>query len=130
MKMTQISRILVGLLAAFYLLIGIQYWFMFDQAAATFHLSTTDLFARANIRADMGVTFFGIGILSAMAAWKKGRAYAWGAMLLLSIALVGRIVSMLIDGPAPGGTMPMIVEALSIAILYWGYSSWKAKSDS
>jgi Domain of unknown function (DUF4345) len=123
--MTMVPRILIGLLAALFLFMGLQFWFAQDQATQGFNLVTQDLLARASIRADFGVTFLGIGIMSAMAAWRKSAAYAWGAMLLMAIAFCGRLVSILLEGPAPGGTQPMVVEALGVAILFWGYRSWK-----
>ena len=49
-----------------------------------------------------------------------------GAALLFGIALLGRIVSVVLDGPAPGGTTPMVVEAVSVAILLWARGVWKA----
>lgn len=124
--MAIVVRILAGLLAAFFLVTGLGFWFSLDQTAASFAIRPENILGRASIRADFGALFFGVGVMSAMACWRKSRAYAYGALLLLAFAISGRIVSIVLDGVAPGGTEPMVVEALGIAILAWARHAWKA----
>lgn len=122
--MTMIPRLLVALIAAFFLINALGFWFTIDRMTPLFAIQTDNLLGRASIRADFGGFFFGVGFMSAMAAWRMSRTYAYGAMLLLGFALVGRLLSILFDGPAPGGTLPMIVEAVCIAVLAWARSVW------
>lgn len=115
-------------MAALFLFLGLGFWFTLDQSIVGFAITPDNILGRASIRADFGGFFLGVGVMSAMACWRNSRAYAFGAMLLLSFALVGRIVSILLDGVAPGGTEPMVVEALCIAILAWARHAWKARN--
>ena len=69
--------------------------------------------------------FLTTGILCGYAAWKRSGSAAVGAALLFGIALLGRLVSIALDGPAPGGTPPMVIEAVCVAILLWARSVWK-----
>ncbi len=124
--MAIVVRILVGLVAALFIFMAFGFWFALDQTIAGFAVTPDNILGRASIRADFGGFFFGVGLMSAMACWRRSRAYAFGAMLLLILALAGRIVSLVLDGVAPGGTEPMVVEALSIAILAWARHDWKA----
>lgn len=126
--MTIITRIAVGLVAALFLYVGIGIWFNFDETIAGLGLATENPLGRAAVRADFGALFFGVGGMSAMAAWRMSRTYAFGALILLCIALTGRIVSLLLEGPAPGGTTPMMVEAMSIAILASARLVWAKRS--
>ena len=123
--MAIVPRILVGLVAALFLIMGLGFWFALDQTVTSFAITPDNILGRASIRADFGALFFGVGLMSAMACWRRSRTYAFGALLLLSIAISGRVVSILLDGAAPGGTEPMVVEALSIAILAWARHAWK-----
>lgn len=123
--MAILVRILVGLVAALFLFIGFGIWFDFDSTVAGLGLVSDNPLGRAAVRADFGALFFGVGGMSAMAAWQRSRTYAFGAMLLLIIALSGRVVSLILEGPAPGGTEPMVVEALGIAILAWAGHQWR-----
>jgi hypothetical protein len=125
MKMVLLARLLIALIAVFFLVSGLGFWFAHDQLTAQFAIQTQDVLGRASIRADFGGFFLGVGIMSAMAAWRQSPAWATGAALLLGLAFVGRVVSIMADGPATGGTVPMLVEAGAIAILLWGRSVWR-----
>lgn len=119
-----IVRILVGLVALFFIVMGLGFWFSLDSQIVGFAISPDNVLGRASIRADFGGFFLGGGLMAAYAAWKMCRTAAAGAMLLLGLALVGRILSILLDGPAPGGIPPMVVEAVCVAILVWARRVW------
>lgn len=124
------ARILVGLMALFFGAMGVGFWFSLESQAAGFGLQAAvdaaNLIGRASVRADFGSFFLTVGVLCAYAAWKRCGSAAVGAALLFGIALTGRVISILLDGPAPGGTPPMVVEAVSVAILLWARSVWKS----
>jgi len=126
--MAIIARIAVGLVAALFLYIGVSIWFNFDATVLGLGLTVPNALGRAAVRADFGALFFGVGGMSAMAAWRMSRTYALGALILLCIALTGRVFSLLLEGPAPGGTPPMLVEALSIGILASARHVWRSST--
>jgi hypothetical protein len=66
-----VARILVGLMAAFYFLMGVLFWFQLDTQAANFAVDAVGELGRASIRADFGSFFLSIGILCAYASWKQ-----------------------------------------------------------
>ena len=123
--MAHLPRILVALAALFFLVMGVQFWFALDTAVQGFGLGANGLIGRASIRADVGGFFIGGGLIALHAAWKRCPMCAGAAATLVGIALLGRIVSVLLDGGAPGGTPPMVVEAVIVAILLWARNSWK-----
>ena len=127
--MNMAARVLVGIMALFFGAMGVGFWFSLESQAAGFGLQAAvdaaNLIGRASVRADFGSFFLTVGVLCVYAAWKRCGSAAVGAALLFGIALLGRIVSVLLDGPAPGGFMPMGVEAVSVAILLWARSVWK-----
>ena len=125
--MAQASRILVGLVAAFFIFMGLNFWFMLDTAVTSFGFGPDGLIGRASVRADVGGFFLGGGIIAAMAAWKRCSTLATASLILVATAITGRIVSLVLDGAAPGGTPPMVVEAVMIAILLWARSQWRTR---
>lgn len=127
--MTLAARILVGVMALFFGAMGLGFWLNLETQAAGFGLQAAvdaaNLIGRASVRADFGSFFLTVGLLCAYAAWKRCGSAAVGAALLFGIALLGRLVSVILDGPAPGGTPPMLVEAVSVAVLLWARGVWK-----
>lgn len=119
-------RILVALVAAFFIVMGLQFWFALDSAVQGFGFGPEGLIGRASVRADVGGFFIGGGLIAAHAAWRRCAMCAGAAATLVGIALLGRIVSLVLDGAAPGGTPPMVVEAVMLVILLWARKSWRA----
>lgn len=119
------KRILTGLVGLFFLAMGLGFWFAIENQSAGFGLETGTAIARASIRADFGAFFLAVGGMSLIAAWKQSASWATAPLILLALALSGRIVSLLLDGPAPGGFSPMVVEAACIAVLAWARTGWR-----
>ena len=126
--MNIIARILVLLVGALFLFLGVGVWFNFDQGLAGFALTVTEPLGRAAIRADFGGFFYSIATFSALAAWHKSRWWAGAAAILVGFAISGRALSILLEGPAPGGTMPMLVEGGCVAILLFARWVWSPKA--
>lgn len=128
--MTLAARIIVGLMVFVFGSVGVGFWFNLETQAVGFALQgavdAANTLGRASVRADFGSFFLTVAILCGFAAWKRSGAAASGAALLFGLALLGRVVSILIDGPAPGGYVPMGVEAVSVAILLWARGVWKS----
>jgi hypothetical protein len=84
---------------------------------------------RANIRADIGGIFLGIGLFAIIAAWQQSRIWLTATMLLVGGALLGRFVSVAIDGYSPRVGSPMAVEAAVIAMLFFAHWVWGKKPE-
>lgn len=122
--MAKLAQILVGLFALFFLAMGLLFWFSLDSQAAGFAVAPDNILGRASIRADFGGFFLTGGLLAAYAALKRHGGAALVGALMLMLALTGRIISLLLDGPAPGGISPMVVELVSATLLLWARSVW------
>lgn len=124
--MANASRILVGLVAAFFIFMGLTFWFSLDSAVTGFGFGPEGLIGRASVRADVGGFFLGGGLIAAHAAWKRCAMCAGAAATLTGVALTGRFLSVALDGAvAPGGVPPIVVEVVIIAILLWARSQWQ-----
>jgi hypothetical protein len=127
--MVIISRIWVAVIGLFSLFAVAQHWFDVDALVAERGIQAVGDIGRANIRADVGGIFIGIGLFAIIAAARQDRTWLLAAILLTSGALLGRFVSVAIDGYSPRVGSPMAVEAIVIAIYLFAYWSWGKKPE-
>ena len=113
------ARILATLAAIFG--IGVGLGFMLDPAkyGAMFFLTPNGVPGLAVLRADMTAFFLVSGILSAVAAWTKAPSLLIAPIMLYATAIVGRTISLIVDGNTPGAFTPMIVEAALVSGLWF-----------
>jgi hypothetical protein len=99
-------RIAVGLVGAFNLLLGMGFLFSPVQLAARFALSP-----------DFPAFFITGAIFAMVGAWRADPKPLLIPLVLLSLALSGRFISIAIDGMVSTTFPPMIAEALMIGII-------------
>lgn len=124
-----ITRILVAVIGVIALLGVGQHWFDLDAVAAERGMQAIGDVGRANLRADVGGLFLGISGLALFAAVRQHQGAILAATVLLGATLIGRFVSIAIDGYSPAVAPPMIVEAILIAILLFVYRAWGKKPE-
>jgi hypothetical protein len=105
------------------------HWFKIDAPATQLGLQAIGDVGRANVRADIGDIFLGIGLFAIIAAWQKNRLWLSAAILLVSGALLGRFISIAINGYSPRVGVPMLVDGLVIANLIFAYWAWGEKPE-
>ncbi len=71
----------------------------------------------ASLRGDVGSLFAGAGVFMLWGAWQGDRWYLVPPLVFLAIALAARTISLALTGFSPELAPPMVVEALSIALL-------------
>lgn len=71
----------------------------------------------AAIRADMTAFFVIAAVCMLVGAWRRNGDLLLVPAGLFGVALLGRIVSMAVDGTEPGFWMPMAIEALCVIVL-------------
>ena len=69
--------------------------------------------------------FLAIGLFCLCAAARANKAALLAAIALVSSALLGRFISVAIDGGSQRVYSPMIIEGVVIAILMMALWSWK-----
>jgi hypothetical protein len=121
-----VLRILVGFSGVVALLMMLNLWFHMGAVTGALGITTEGLVGRATVRADIGGLFGGIAVFCIMAAWKQSRMWASGALVLVSTAILGRLIGVALDGTGPGVWGPIGVEAVMIAILLWARKVWRS----
>jgi len=127
--MTLFTRILLAIIGVFALLGVGQHWFDLDAVHAQRGMLAIGDIGKANLRADVGGLFLGIAILTIFAAVRQNRFAILAAVTLLSATLLGRFVSVAIDGYGAHAGPPMAIEAVIIIILLAAYRAWGKKPE-
>jgi hypothetical protein len=116
-KLIRIAVTAVGLLNV---VLGLLFLVRPEWMAAQFYITAIGSQGLATIRADFPGFFLTGGGFALWGAWMRYAEELRVPIVLLSIALFGRFVSLILDGVGPSALPPMILEAIMIAILVAG----------
>lgn len=122
------ARGLVGLVGLLMLSIMLRIWTQPLTFAASLGVGAEGPLGVASLRADLGGFFGAGGLFALLAALRADRRWLAPAMVLLGLALTGRVISLIASGGGVTQIPPMIVEALLIAILALGWRSLRPSS--
>lgn len=87
------------------------------EAGAGFGLTLDNNQGLASIRADMGAFFIVAAVCMMVGAWRRNGDLLLPAAGLFGVALLGRIIGLVIDGPWDGFWFPMLVEGVVVILL-------------
>ena len=107
-----------GLTFVFY---GLSFLIMPGSIGPGFGLQPAEAMGWATVRADMTAFFVVSGACMMLGAWKRSGDLLLVPVALCGIAFTGRVVSLLADGAYDGFWLPMLVEALVVAVALVGH---------
>lgn len=120
--MQLVLRVLVGIAGLLGLLIAARMWMVPAEVAEQLGVAAASPLGLATIRADMG-GFFGAGGLFALAAAIKARGgMLLPSVVLIALALTGRLIAAVMNGFVPEMGPPMAIEG---ALLVLFVAGWK-----
>ena len=122
--MKRTMQILVGMVGLLNFLIGLGFLFNPSKMATEFALSPLGTQGMATMRADFPAFFLTGAIFSLIGAWRADRTPLLVPLMLLTFALLGRFVSIALDGTAPTTVPPIIIEAAMIGLLGLAYRTF------
>ncbi|MFN3524126.1 MAG: hypothetical protein ACK4YQ_17920 [Phenylobacterium sp.] len=114
--MRLLLRVLVGLAGAAALLLAAQFWLNPLQPAARLGLDAQGALGIATIRADIAAFFGAAGLFALAAAARAEARLMTTPLLLVALALAGRVVTVVDRGFTPEQGPPMVVEAVLVAL--------------
>jgi hypothetical protein len=115
--MERIFRGLAGVVGALAIVFAVRFWFAPVTAGGTLGLAAPGLLGLASLRADLGGFFATAGVFAVVGAVRNNRRLLTAPVLLIGLALLGRVVSILHDGLVSADILPMAVEAVLVALL-------------
>lgn len=108
---------LVFLFGLFDLFMGLNFLFNPAQTATGFGLAASGTQGLSTLRADFTAFFGVIAVCMMIGAWRRNADLLLVPAALMGTAVAVRAVSLSLDGFYPGWQMPMVVEALHVALL-------------
>ncbi len=124
------SRIWVTFIGLLSVASVIPHWFRLDALATERGVQAIGLIGAANVRADMGGIFLAIGILALIASYKRSTSWLAATIIVPACALLGRFVSIALDGWGPRILEPMVVELVVLLLLGLAYRIWSKAPES
>ncbi len=118
-------RLLLGIVGLMSVLGTWQHWFRIENLRTERGLEALSIIGRANIRADVGGIFLVIGLFALLAAWQKDARWSLAGAMTVSAALLGRFVSLLIDGTNGPVFLPIAIEAIVAVLFVAAWWSWR-----
>lgn len=115
-----LPRLLVGALGVLALIGALRIWIDPAVPAATLGLSPIGGLGLATLRADVGGFFGGMGGFALASAIRNDRRLVTVPLVLVSLALTGRLITAGMEGLAPEMVLPMTVEAVLAVLLALG----------
>lgn len=119
------SRILVAFIGLLSLSSVYQHWFDVASLANARGIEAVGAVGNANVRADIGGLFLAISVFAFVAAWKRSATWLAATWLLPALALLGRLVSLALDGGSSRVFEPIMFEAVILTLLGGIYLYWK-----
>jgi hypothetical protein len=119
------SRIWVSLIGLLSILSVMPHWFRVEGLVSERGVQALGLIGRANVRADMGGIFLAIGVLALIASYRRSTTWLLATIIVPACALLGRFLSIVLDGYEQRVLEPIIVEFVVLALLGLAYRIWK-----
>jgi len=118
--MTLVLRALLFVGGLFFVLMGIGFLLDPVGSGADFGISPQGTLGLASIRADMTAFFMVAGGCMIWGGWaRKGDPLLVSASLM-GIAIIGRLFTLVVNGPHDGWFVPIVVEAATVILSLMG----------
>lgn len=118
--MQMVSRLLVGIAGLLGVLVALRLWMAPEDVALQLGVQPIGPFGLATIRADVAGFFGGAGALSIFAAIRNRAALLTPPLILIGLALTGRIITAASSSITNEMIPPMAIEAGLLAVLALG----------
>ncbi|ABC64199.1 DUF4345 family protein [Erythrobacter litoralis] len=119
MRLVITALLFVG--GLFFLFTGTGFLLDPSVTGADFGLEANGARGLSSLRADLTAFFWVGGGCMIWGAWKRNGDPLIASAALFAIALLGRAVSMIADGPYEGWWLPMAVEAITVIVCLVGW---------
>jgi hypothetical protein len=120
-------RIVIGLVGLLNVVLGLGFLLVPEKLATAFFLAPTSIQGLASLRADFTGFFIGAATFALIGAWRADPRPLLVPLVMLGLALIGRTVSLIIDGVGPEAIGPMVIELVMLVVLLVARRSFAAR---
>ena len=118
--MAVVLRALLFLGGLFFVLMGIGFLFDPVGSGADFGIAPNGTLGLASIRADMTAFFIVAGGCLIWGGWARKGDPLLVTAALMGIAIIGRLLTLFVDGPHDDWFLPIIVESVTVILALIG----------
>ncbi|MDB5432786.1 MAG: hypothetical protein JWP35_3902 [Caulobacter sp.] len=122
--MKSVLRLVIGVLGLLALLVAARFWMDPGKIGGVLGVQPMGLLGLATLRADMAGFFGTAGLLALAAAIRDDRRLLTAPLIMIGLALTGRIITAGLSGLAQPTIMPMVVEAVGVVLIALGRRSF------
>ena len=115
--MALFARILAGLVALFFVVWGMRFYFTPDAMAPEFSIVPLGVAGLSTIRGDLGGAFIAIGVLIALGLQASSPRWLYAAAGIIGAVALGRLIGFVADGTVPNSVVPFVAEVVFIVVL-------------
>ncbi|MEW6186648.1 MAG: MBL fold metallo-hydrolase [Thermodesulfobacteriota bacterium] len=112
-----VSRVLSGLIGLFFFILGLGFMAFPDIFSAGFSVQPLTIQGLNGIRGDMGGLFLGLSFFCFLGAATKRWTWLVVPIIFLLLIIVGRLISLGLDGFFISGTRTIILEVILLILL-------------
>jgi hypothetical protein len=113
-------RVAIAVVGALGLLVGLRVWLSPQRAAAQLGVGALGPLGVATLRADIAGFFAATGGFALLGAIRDDRRRLTAPLVMIALALAGRCLTLIIDGPAAAMVPPMLIETGLVLVLALG----------
>jgi hypothetical protein len=103
------------------IILGVLAMFVTKSHVELFHLQATGVFGLNTIRGVIGGLLFGSAFMMIIGVLKNNTTWFLATMLMMAVVIFGRIISILVDGWSNDFIVPLVAEAIIIAVCYFAH---------
>lgn len=115
--MRTVMRVVIGLVGLLNIGLGLGFLLAPEKMGQAFFLLPIGSQGLASLRADFTGFFIGAAIFALVGAWRADPLPLLVPLVMLGLALVGRTVSLVVDGVGPDAIGPMVIELFMLVVL-------------
>ena len=115
-----LMRGLIGLLGLLGLLLAARFWMDPVKVGGMLGLQPLGLLGLATIRADVAGFFAAVGLVSLAAALRQDRRLLTAPLLMVALAISGRLLTAALGGLPQATIGPIVIEAVLLVVLAFG----------
>ncbi len=123
-----IYKIMAGAVGLFSLALGLMAWFSPAHMQEIMGVSPNSVLGEHSMRGDFGAIFLASAVGCGLALFKGKLAGLKIPIIIYSLVLIGRLLSLALSGAGEGVFQPMIIEVVMISLCYVAYRKLSAQT--
>ena len=124
--MNNLAKLAAGLVGLFSLAMGLMAWGAPSTVGGILGLSGVSELGQHSLRGDIGAVFLASALGCGLALFQGKVAGLKLPIILYSLVLIGRLISLVVTGNGAGVMQPILIEVILVSLSVFAYKSLNA----